>query len=209
MTVLKRKIKDKRELRRKLITFDYRLDKETFNNKNKGEIWSRKAKFIIKKCDFNWEFLRANTNIFVCDCKAFNKKSKKLFTAQILAKSEEKHRIQYEIQNHLGFIIYEGSAICKLLDFEYYLFIFIHPKIGEFFLEIKDFDPTAYNNLNKENNDDLTSNLNCLFDESDIDYDFDEYDWARESFDALTDGQYGDYDDFDGDWDSLNDWRGG
>lgn len=30
----------------------------------------------------------------------------------------------------------------------------------------------------------------------------------RDSFDALTDGSYGDYDDFGGNWDSLDDWRG-
>jgi hypothetical protein len=37
---------------------------------------------------------------------------------------------------------------------------------------------------------------------------YESFDWKRETFDALTDGQYGDYEDFDGDWDRLNDWRG-
>lgn len=32
--------------------------------------------------------------------------------------------------------------------------------------------------------------------------------YARDNFDALTDGQEGDYDDFNGDWDSLNDRAG-
>lgn len=35
-----------------------------------------------------------------------------------------------------------------------------------------------------------------------------DYDWKQETFNALTDGQYGNYDDFNGDWDSLDDWRG-
>ena len=35
-----------------------------------------------------------------------------------------------------------------------------------------------------------------------------DYDWKQETFNALTDGQYGDYEDFGGDWDSLDDWRG-
>ena len=37
---------------------------------------------------------------------------------------------------------------------------------------------------------------------------YDDYDWEQENFNALTDGQYGDYDDFNGDWDRLDDERG-
>ena len=41
-----------------------------------------------------------------------------------------------------------------------------------------------------------------------IDTDPGDNDYKRLNFDALTDGQYGDYDDFNGDWDRLDDWRG-
>jgi hypothetical protein len=54
------------------------------------------------------------------------------------------------------------------------------------------------------------------FDESDNDYDNnydndyeDENDWERDYFDAMTDGQLGDYDDFGGDIDDIDTWARG
>lgn len=52
------------------------------------------------------------------------------------------------------------------------------------------------------------------FDESDYDnysdYDYeDRNDWKRDYFDAMTDGQLGDYDDFDGDIDDIDTWARG
>lgn len=56
-----------------------------------------------------------------------------------------------------------------------------------------------------------------LAQEQEVDDDYDSYDSGdyysrddadRDTFDALTDGQYGDYDDFNGDFDSLRDGMG-
>ena len=51
---------------------------------------------------------------------------------------------------------------------------------------------------------------NCPNEENDWEWQDqeDSYDWESESFDALTDGMDIDYDDWDGDWDALNDYLG-
>lgn len=59
--------------------------------------------------------------------------------------------------------------------------------------------------------DDDTDDDYESYDEDDYDYDSSHNDYERDSFDALTDGQYGDYDDWKengGDYDSLRDGLG-
>jgi len=53
------------------------------------------------------------------------------------------------------------------------------------------------------------------FEKKDSDYNYsyrsdhnDDIDWEREAFDAMTDGQLGDYDDFNGDLDDVRTWSG-
>jgi tetratricopeptide (TPR) repeat protein len=58
----------------------------------------------------------------------------------------------------------------------------------------------------------LEGNIQSSESEENFDYydsNFIEPDYDRDTFNALTDGQYGDYDEFDGDWDGLENWRGG
>ncbi len=205
----KRKIKDKLAMRKKLLRFNYKLQNDSFNDKNKGEYWSRNVKFVIKNCSFDWKVLRLGNNTkYVCDCEVINVNSKKLYHAQIVTKLELKYQIQIQIQNSLCFTIYEGTVFCILFDFKYYLFVFIFPeKIGELIIDYQD---RHFWDLMRENSNviSLSKNIDSVESDGDYDYEYNDYDWERETFDALTDGQNGDYDEFDGDWDRLDDWRG-
>jgi hypothetical protein len=206
----KREIKDKWAMRKKLLRYNYKLKDDSFNDKNKGECWSRNVKFVIKNCSFDWKALKLGDNtVYVCDCEVINVKSKKLYNAQIVTKLELKHQIEHQIQNSRCFAIYKGTVFCILFDFKYYLNVFIFPeKIGDL---IEDYQDRHFWDLMREKSNVISHSQNIDFVESDGDYDYEynDFDWERETFNALTDGQYGDYDEFDGDWDGLDDWRGG
>lgn len=82
---------------------------------------------------------------------------------------------------------------------------------------IKDFEEAAQQQLEDsldedqgqdKDNDDYDDGYDD-YDEGYDDYDtYDDYDWERENFDAMTDGQLGDYDDFHGNIDDVMTWAG-
>lgn len=64
---------------------------------------------------------------------------------------------------------------------------------------------------NKQNNLEIEQDDEDIYDDPYDNDPYDEYDWEAEEFDFLTDGQYGDYDDFresGGDMDYLRDVLG-
>lgn len=223
--IYKRETKNKQEIRKKLIKYNYEIDYkdavkkglEIFNDKNVGEIWTREADFIITKCDFDWKVIssRNNSQTF-CECTIFNINSTCYFRASIIINRKIDGIDVFEITDHFKrriisiiadkdlenwkrgnrthinrFNSFKCNVSCLLFDSEYQLKIEIplpEKLINEILLG------GIVSNGNFEGNEDYEVN--------------EDYDWKRENFDALTDGQCGDYDDFDGDWDKLDDWRG-
>lgn len=207
----KKQIKDKLAIRKKLIRYNYELEYkdsvrkglEIFNDITVGEIWTRKADFIITKCDFDWKAIHLNKNLeFICDCEVYNKNTNSYYNASIISNSESKNKIQNKIQQRLGTIEYECTIICKLFDFEYITEITISQESPCYLIFDYDNHKKHFDDLIKaESGDDEED------EEEDDDRDKD-YDWKRDNFNALTDGQYGDFDDFNDDWDRLDEWRG-
>lgn len=217
--IIKREIKNKQEIRKKLIKYNYELDYkdavkkgfEIFNDKSIGETWTKEVEFIITNCDFNWKSITIDGRFRTfCECVVFNINSTAYYKAsiyinQIIGKLdisrlteriergmikniEEKDVEHWKSGNRRYFTGFKGNVTCQLFDLEFDLKIIIP-------LQEERIDYSA--DISYENH-----NIN-------EDYDWkDDYDWKRENFNALTDGQYGDYDDFDGDWDGLDDWRG-
>ena len=204
----KRKIKNKQEIRKKLIKYNYELNYEDavkkgleiFNDKNVGETWSKEVEFIITNCDFNWKTITiAGKFRTFCECVVFNINSTAYYRASIY------------VNQKMG-----KSDISRLEE---------RFKRRMIIKNIEDKDVEDWKRGNKRFFTGFKGNVICqLFDseyslkisiplpkellENTAIIEIDDYDWQRESFDALTDGQYGDYDDFDGDWDRLDDWRG-
>ena len=206
--IYKRKTKNKQEIRKKLINYNYELEYkdavkkglEIFNDKIVGETWTKEVEFIITKCDFNWKMISSDNKILTfCECEVFNINSTRYYRTLIY------------INKKIG-----KSDISRLTE-----------RIERSM--VKNIEEKDVNNWKRGNRRFFTGfngNVTCqLFDSEFIykisipipkkllenvsSYEIDDYDWERENFNALTDGQYGDYDDFDGDFDRLDDWRGG
>ncbi len=218
--IIKKQIKNKLQIRNKLIKYNYELDSndsvkngmEIFNDQRFDEIWIRKANFIITKCDFDWKVItKSNNSQIYCECMVFNLNSTSYYNAAIFINQKMSERdisfITNQIQNRiinkiedneidewkkgnnwftLNSSSLEGKVTCILFDLEYHLNITIPIP-----------DPEEL----------VQDEIKALIDEHREDNHWSN-DWKRANFDALTDGQNGDYDDFDGDWDRLNDWRG-
>lgn len=205
--IYKRETKNKQEIRKKLIKYNYEIDYkdavkkglEIFNDKNTGEIWAKEVEFIITKCDFNWKMISSDNEIQTfCECVVFNINSTGYYTASIY------------INQKIG-----KSDISRLTE-----------RIERSMIKnIEEKDVKNWKRGNRGFFTGFNGNVTCqLFDsefifnisipipkkflENTVSIEIDDYDWQRENFNALTDGQYGDYDDFDGDFDRLDDWRG-
>jgi hypothetical protein len=79
--IYKRQTKNKQEIRKKLIDYNYELEYkdavkkglEIFNDKIVGETWTKEVEFIITKCDFNWKMIPSDNKILTfCECEVFN-----------------------------------------------------------------------------------------------------------------------------------------
>jgi len=206
--VLKRKIKNKQEIRKKLINYNYELDYkdalkkglEIFNDKSVGETWTKEVTFIITKCDFDWKTITSADKFQTfCECVVFNINSTTYYRALI------------HINQKLG--KFDISRLTERIE-------------RKMIKNIEEKDVEDWKRGNRRYFTGFNGNVTCqLFDseyiikisipipkkllENTVSIEIDDYDWKRENFNALTDGQYGDYDDFDGDWDKLDDWRGG
>ncbi len=205
--IYKRETKNKQEIRKKLIKYNYEIDYkdavkkglEIFNDKNTGEIWAKEVEFIITKCDFDWKEISVNNNSQTfCECIVFNINSTCYYRAPIY------------INQKIGDI--DISHLTERIK-----------RIME--ENIEEEDVKDWKRGNRRFFTDFKGNVTCqLFDsefffnisipipkkflENTVIIEIDDYDWQRENFNALTDGQHVDYDDFDGDFDRLDDWRG-
>jgi hypothetical protein len=216
--ITKRKTKNKQEIRKRLIKYNYELEYkvavkkglEIFNDKIVGETWTREVNFIITKCDFNWTTISvSNYSQTFCECIVFNINSTCYYRASIYFNQktvgmdiseitdkikrsmiiiEDEDVEDWKIGTGRYFTRFKGKVTCVLFDSEFHLKIII--PIQEERIHYRAGISNENHNINE-------------------DYDWKDYsDWNRENFNALTDGQYGDFDDFDGDWDRLDDWRG-
>lgn len=145
----------------------------------------KEAEFVFISSDFNWEPIRGERN-YKCICRVRNIGNSKEYNAEL--KVDRIIRFSYEeyIRENSGNIKLKGKVEVSFFAEQYKVDIFIFQK--ELPLE-------ACMGLND-------------YDEE-IDSIWDNYDYEKDVFDALTDGQYGDYDEWDNNWDRLDDWRGG
>jgi hypothetical protein len=199
----KKQIKNKLAFRKKLIRYDYELDYkdsvrkglEIFNDKNVGEIWNRGAYFIITKCDFDWKVISSSNNSQTfCECIVFNINSDCCYRASIFINQKIEVYETAIITDHIKRSMHNNikDRIEKNQSLTHFLFKGnVTCKLFDSEIILKISIPVPEKLLKKYSN--IT---------------FDDYDWEQENFNALTDGQYGDFDDFDGDWDRLDGWRG-
>lgn len=205
----KRRTKNKQEVRKKLVVHNYELDYknsvkkglEIFNDKNIGEIWTREANFIITKCDFDWKAISVNNNSQTfCECVVFNINSTSYYRASIYINQKMenldifhiKERIQQRMKENI-----EEEDVKNWKEGNHHLFVanLFNSLKGN--VTCKLFDSEFLIKISIPIPKKLLENASSI--------EIDDYDWRRENFNVLTDGQY---DDFDGDFDRLDDWRG-
>ena len=130
----------------------------------------------------------------------------------------------YDLNSVISFGKFEGKTIREVADAQPSYLEWCSINLDHFFInqdiveELKENNPSF--SFSKEAQDRLAEKYEAWEIEQDDstayesydEYDYDEYpDYERDTFDALTDGQYGDYDDWrdsGGDMDSLMDGLG-
>lgn len=84
-------------------------------------------------------------------------------------------------------------------------FLFLDPKLDTQYVIDNLFENRYSDDLEEEQDSEEE------YDDNDHDYhspNYEDHDWERETFDAMTDGQLGDYDDFEGNIDDVRTWAG-
>lgn len=126
----------------------------------------------------------------------------------------------YDLDSVFTFGMYKGMTLQKILIENPSYIQWCILNLDHFNLEEDVFDEFQNINPNFKFSEDATNKLQSNW-EDELDaqdyfqYDEPDYDcsadWEQDTFDALTDGQYGSYDDFrenGGDWDSMMDGLG-
>lgn len=125
----------------------------------------------------------------------------------------------YNLDTEFTFGKFEGKTVREVLDIQHSYIDWCAINLDHFFIsdevieEIKSIVPDF--SISEEGQNKLSEKYETWENEQEDYDDYDNYDdyhdYERDTFDALTDGQYGDYDDFresGGDLDSLRDALG-
>ncbi len=111
----------------------------------------------------------------------------------------------YNENTEFTFGKYEGKSLQEVSQIDTSYIDWCLCNLDHFCLEDEVFEHLK-NVISAEGITQQTEKWSNYLDEDDDNYRNHDYD--RDTFNALTDGQYGDYDDFDGDFDSLMDGMG-
>ena len=145
----------------------------------------KEADFVFISSDFNWRAIREERN-YRCKCRVRNIGNNKEYNAELKVERIIRYSYEQYLLENAGNITLKGKVEVSFFSEQY--------KIDIFFFQ---------NELPLE----ADPNLNYYDDEDHSVWD--DYDYEKDVFDALTDGQYGDYNEWDNNWDRLDDWRGG
>jgi hypothetical protein len=176
------------------------LPRKNDNNVDKslGYLLYKEAEFVFVSSDFKWSYIRFE-NKYKCFCRVRNTGNNKEYNAELIVNGIIRFSFGEHLRENAGNINLKGKV-------EVYLFA-NHSKVDIFILQ-NELPPGADPSLNDNEIPPDADSFHNDYEEKDYSI-WDDYDYEKDVFDALTDGQYGDYDEWDNNWDRLDDWRGG